>query len=192
MTAPSDVGIWNRALQLLGAERVQSTSDTSRNAVACQVCYEPVRDRLLEQHVWRFAIKQASLPADATAPSWGRARAFTVPSDFIMLAPDFPEDNSLAREYEVQNGKIYTDYDDPLYIRYVAKITNPAEMTPTFRELLAHEMAMAMCEEITQSNTKKSFLQGEVKRAWEAARRANGRLMVAQEPPEDPFISVRV
>lgn len=195
MSAPSVVGIWNRALQLLGASRVQSISDTTKNAIACTTCYEATRDKLYEMHVWRFCIKLAELAADSPEPDWGRANSFTLPTDYMMLAPDYPEDNFLDKDFEIQNGKIFTDQDAPLYIRYVAQITDPVQMTPTFRELLSTEMAVAMCEELTQSNTKKMNLStgpdSPLERAWAAARRANGRQMRSQDPPEDPYITAR-
>lgn len=190
MAAPSIVGIWNRALQLLGAQRVQSTSDTVKNALACRACYEPIRDKLLEMHVWRFALKQASLAADSPAPDWGKAGSFTLPTDFMMLAPDYEEDQ-YDKDWEIQDGKIFTDEGAPLLLRYVSKVTVPSIMTPTFRELLATEMAAAMCEELTQSNTKKVDLSDKVDKAWAAARRANARQMRSVTPPEDPFLTAR-
>lgn len=191
MSAPSVVGIWNRALQLLGAARVQSTSDTTKNAISCNTCYEPIRDRLYESHVWRFSIQIATIAADDPVPDWGKANSFTLPSDFIMLAPDYEEDNALTKDWEVQDGKIFTDNDAPLYVRYVSKVTDPSKMSPLFREYLSHEMAVAMCEELTQSNTKKQLLMNETERVGGLARRANARLTRAQQPPESPWITAR-
>jgi len=191
MAAPSVVSIWNRALQLLGCSFVQAITDTTKNGLACAACYEPIRDRLLEQHIWRFSIKLATLAADSPVPAWGRANSFTVPADFVMLAPDYEEDNSLELDYEVQDGKIFTDDAAPLYIRYVSLVTAPGTMTPSFRELLSHEMALAMCEALTQSNTKRAGLAREVDRMSAIARRANSRLTRPQNPPEDPYIAVR-
>lgn len=191
MAAPSVVAIWNRALQLLGAARVQSTADTSKNAIACNACYEAIRDRLLETHPWRFAIKLASLAADDPSPDWGKANAFTLPSDFIDLAPEYEEDQSLDLDWEMQDGKIFTDNDAPLQIRYIAKVTDPSKMSPLFRELLATEMAVAMCEELTQSNTKRLALVNEVERVGGQARRANARKTRSQEGPESPWVTAR-
>lgn len=194
MAAPSVVGIWNRALQLLGASSVQKTSDTSKNALECNKCYESILETVTAAHPWRHALKISEpLAADSPAPTWGRANSFTLPSDFLNIAPDYPEDNSLETDFEVQDGKIYTDSDAPLYIRYIAKVTDPAKMPAYFRELVAHEMALAMCESLTQSNSKKNSLVGtEVPRAWSTARRANSRQVRPQDPPDDPFLLARL
>lgn len=191
MAAASTVGIWNRALQLLGAERVESITQTSRNANSCRACYEPIRDALLEETVWRFSILQATIAADSPAPDWGKANSFTLPTDYIMLAPDFPEEASLDRDYEVQDGKIFSDFAAPLYIRYVSKVSDPAKMPASFRELVSTKMADAMCEEITQSNQKKVAMERAVEAAYKVARRANARQSLSQEPPTSSWISVR-
>lgn len=191
MAAASTVGIWNRALQLLGAERVESVDQTTRNANSCRACYESIRDALLEETVWRFSILQATIAADSPAPDWGKANSFTLPTDYIMLAPDFPEEASLDRDYEVQDGKIFSDFSAPLYIRYVSKVTDPTKMPASFRELVSTKMADAMCEEITQSNQKKVAMERAVEAAYKVARRANARQSLSQEPPTSSWISVR-
>jgi hypothetical protein len=191
-TTPSVVAVWNRALQLLGASSVQSTEDSSKNAVSCRKCYEPIRDKLLEQHIWRWAIKLAVLAADADPPDFGKSRSFTLPDDFIQLAPDYEEDNFVNfRDFEFQNGRVYTNDAAPLRIRYVYRVENVARMSPSFRELLAYEMALAMCEELTQSNLKKARLVEDCKREWSNARRANSRMTRSQVPPEDTYITAR-
>ncbi len=190
--APSTLSIWNRALQLLGASRVNSLTDTSKNAVSCATCYDVVRDSVLEQHPWKFAIKLATLAADSPIPTFGRANSFTLPTDYICLAPDYEEDNTLATDYEVQNGKIYSNDSAPLYIRYVSRIENPILMPATFRELVSTEMAAAMCEELTQSNVKKRFIADELPKVWASARRFNARQGKAQFPPDGDWISKRV
>ncbi len=194
MAAPSVVAIWNRALQLLGANSVQNISDTNKNALECAKCYDPIRQSVISSHPWRFALKISEpLAADSPAPGWGRANSFTLPTDYLMAAPDYPEDNDLETDYEVQEGKIYTDADAPLYIRYIADVTDPAKMPAFFRELLAHEMALAMCEALTQSNSKKvSLANTEVPRAWSMARRANSRQVRPQDPPDDPYLMARL
>lgn len=192
MAAPSVVGIWNRALQLCGCSRVQDTNDTSKNGLACVTCYEAVRDRCLEGHPWRFAMKLASLAADSPAPTFGRTNSFTVPADFISLIPDYEEDNSELKDWEMQDGRIFTDDDAPLLVRYVSRVTDVARMIPTFRELVATEMAFAMCEALTQSNPKKDRLEKELVRVWAAARRANSRQGRSQMPPDDPWLRARL
>lgn len=188
----SKIEIWNRSLQKLGAKRVQDVNDDSPNARSLRVAYEPVKLRLLRSHRWNFSIKRINLPADATAPIFGRANAFQLPSDWVKMANDYPEQNFNDKDWVVEGTKIYTNEQAPLPIRYVSNVDDPNQMDASFRELLSTELAYELCEEITQSNTKKSDLRMDKKEIISEARKANAFDKVAQEFPEDTFITVRV
>lgn len=60
---PEDVG--NRALQHLGAERLTTLQDDSKNAAAVEFCYAKLRKAELRRNVWRFAVREVALrPVD--------------------------------------------------------------------------------------------------------------------------------
>ncbi|HMX98855.1 MAG TPA: hypothetical protein PK473_03025 [Nitrosomonas sp.] len=187
----SETGICNRALQKLGAKRITSLTQDTANARACNVAYVPVRDSELRAHPWNFSIKRATLAADSAAPSWGRARSFQIPSDFIRLLPPYPEDNLNNLDWQIEGQKIMTDDTDPLYIRYVSRITDPNEMDALFQEALSTRLALELCEEITQSNTKKAALEEEYKRIIREARKLNAFENPSSQPPDDEWITVR-
>lgn len=187
----SEVEICNRALQKLGAKRIISLSDDSVNARACNVAYVPVRDALLEDHFWRFAIERAELAADAMTPAWGRANSFQLPSDYICLAPSYPEDNFNSKDWVIEGLKILTDDTAPIYIRYVKRVTDPNAMTSLFREMLSTELAFELCEELTQSNTKKAQLEKDKIVLMRRAKRSNAFQQTSAVPPEDTWITVR-
>lgn len=188
----SEVSISNRALQKLGASRITSLDDATTNARACNACYAELRDAELRRHTWNFSIQRAELAADGTAPSWGRANAFELPSDFLRLLSPYPEDNLSNLDWQIEGRKIYTDDAAPLYIRYVARITDPTLMDALFRELLATRMAYEMCEEITQSNTKKDLLYRDMRDIVAEAKRVNAMENVSAEPPVDTWITARL
>lgn len=187
----SEVEICNRALQKLGAKRITALTEDSVNARACNAAYATLRDALLRAHPWVFAIDRAELAADSTAPDWGRANAFQLPSDFIRLLRPYPEDNSLDLDWQIEGQKIYSDDSDPIYIRYIKRVTDPNLMDPLFREALSTKIAFEVCEEITQSNEKKSQLREDLKTAIAEARKANAFEQVSADPPEDTWITAR-
>ncbi len=187
----SEVEICNRALQKLGAKRITSLTQDSPNARACNLAYEVVRDRALESHPWNFAIARAELAAAGSAPAWGRANSFLLPADFLCLRPDYPEDQTLAKDWIIEAGSIYSDDSDPIYIRYTYRVTDPVQMPTLFREYLSTLLALELCEELTQSNTKKESLKTDVKMALADARRSNAFQNVSAIPPEDPWITCR-
>lgn len=179
----SEVSIANRALQKLGAKRITSLTDDSVNARACNACYETLRDAELRKHTWSFAVSRAALAADGTAPDWGRDNSYELPADFIKLLPDYPEDVTNDKDWQIEGRKIYTDDTAPLYIRYIARVTDPNLMDVLFREVLACRMALEMCEELTQSNTKKESIRADMKEIMIEARRNNAFENISSEPP---------
>lgn len=187
----SQVEICNRALQALGARRITSITEDSVNARACNVVYEPCKLALLRAHRWRFAIARAELAAASVAPAWGRANSFPLPSDFVKMVPDYPEDNSNSKDWEIEGLSILSDDSDPIYIRYIYNVTDPNIMDPLFREAFSSAMAMELCEELTQSNTKLAAIKDIYKDKIREARRANAFESIAAKPPEDDWITVR-
>ncbi len=187
----SEVQICNRALQKLGAKRITSLTEDSTNARACNVAYESVRDALLRSYVWSCATKRAELAADSEAPDWGRANAFQLPSDYIRLADPYPEDNHNNHDWVIEGKKIYTDDSAPIYVRYVYRVTDPNEMDALFQEALSAKLAYEICEEITQSNSKKESLGGDFDKSIKEAKRVGAIEKVASQPPEDSWVTVR-
>jgi hypothetical protein len=187
----SVVQICNRALQKLGSKRITDIEEDSVEARSCNVLYEDLRDAELRAHPWNFAIARSEIAADSETPDWGRANSFTLPADFLFLLEDYPEDNSLIKDWQIEGRKILTDDDAPIQIRYIKIVTDPNEMDPLFREALATKMAIELCEELTQSNTKKEGLKDDYKEIISQARKRNAIENVAAEPPTDIWLTAR-
>lgn len=179
--ATGDTEICNRALQKIGAKRITSINEESVNARACKAVYDSRRKALLRAHRWSFAIKRASLAADATAPEWGRANAFTLPADYLKLIPTYPEYHDLNSDWVIEGRKIVTSDSAPLYVRYIADVTDTSQMDPLFKETLAADIAYEIAEEITQSATKKEQAKEDKKDSIKEAKKANA----IEVPPAD-------
>lgn len=186
------IDIYNRALQEIGGKRIAAITDDSVGARACAACADPVRLALLRDYTWSFSIKRAQLAANATAPAFGPANAYPLPSDFVRLAPPDASDNLNSLDWQIEGNEIVTDDDPPLNIRYVADVTDPNRMDAIFREAYALSMADAMCEQITQSNQKKAAIEAKMDKVIERARRAGAIEKPVQVPPEDIWMTARV
>lgn len=187
----SVVEICNRALQKVGSKRITSLTQDSAAARACNVAYDPVRLALLRSHRWNFSILRATLAASSTTPDWGRANEFPLPSDFLYLAPDYPEDNVNSKDWQIEGRSILTNDGDPLYLRYVADIEDPNTMDPLFREALSANLALEICEELTQSNTKQDALQKGFDKIIARAKHANAIENQPTDAYEDTWLSER-
>jgi hypothetical protein len=191
----SEVEIANRALSRVGATRITSLTENSVNARAVNAVYAPLRDAELRAHRWSFAIKRAQLAADATAPAFGPAYAYPLPSDFLKLLPPDPNQHLNDMDWRIEHHEgascVMTDYAAPLNIRYIHRVTDPNKMDPLFREALAMRMARELCEPLTQSNTKIQLIDVDYRTAIAEARKANAFERPSDEPPEDSWLTVR-
>lgn len=173
----SEVEICNRALQRLGAGRIVALDGANKESRECNTAYAPLRDFLLRSHPWSFAIQRAALAADVDAPIGDDApdAQYTWPTDALRIL--LPKSASL--DWIIEGRKILTSDTAPLYIRYVARITDPNTMDPMFREALACLIGFEICESITQSNTKKAGLRDDLRDIIAEARRTNA----IEKPP---------
>jgi hypothetical protein len=197
------VDLCNRALQKLGARTIASLSEQSRNAIACNVAYGAVLAAELEEHYWSFAIKRAVLAASATAPLFGKALQFPLPSDFLKRMP--PDPDFIAPltqspvtsvtftddDFVIEGGMLLSNLPAPYYLRYVALVTTVDAMPPLFRETVSTRLASELCEEITQSNSKKADLQAQYKDIVARAKKSNAIQKAPAVPSTDSFLSSR-
>ena len=127
-----------------------------------QTRFEGIRDRLLAETRWNFAVKLAffaktdstdDLPIGTTF-----AYSYTIPEDSIrVLGANDP--NSPLQNYGISTNVVWkvigdtlwsdtrhTDDDDDegLYVWYVARITDVSKWDPLFTELVMAELALAL------------------------------------------------
>ncbi len=154
--------------------------------------YDSIFVAELESHIWNFAIKRASLAADATAPIFGKPRSFPLPGDFLYLAPqETTLGNPDKHDYQIEGTSIYSAEDPPLPIRYVSSNITESSFSGTFAESLAAALAMACCEELTNSNTKLGNLSALYDASIKRARRRNDIQNAPVKAPTCSFITVR-
>jgi len=187
----SKTEIANRALQRLGAKRITSLNDDSRNARAVNAAFEPCKLAELRKHTWSCASKRVQLAASSTPPAFGYQNSFPLPSDFIRLLSADPGYLLNGEDFQIEGRNLLTDESDPRDTRYVYDVTDPNEMDVLLREVISCRIALEICEEITQSNTKKQSIQQDYDDLIAEARRANAIEKPASKPPEDTWVTVR-
>jgi hypothetical protein len=170
----SQTGICNRALEKLGEQPIVSINDGTKQAQALKRVYQDTLSALLVEHPWHFAKKRAALPASATAPVFGFAYAYPVPTDFLRLlaikdGPDFSLEADAAG-----SQAILCDAAAPLSILYLYAVSDPGRLPPHFVEAFSSKLAFDICEDVTQSNTKKDILAQLFTADLAKAKRVNG------------------
>lgn len=183
----SVTSICNRALQHLGAARILDITDDTRNGRACNACYDAVRRAELRKNYWRFSILRVTLAPLAVVPAFDFKYAFQLPPDYLRIIK--PRDSFL--DWQLENGKILTNQSAVLNLRYVADVIDPTLMDAMFAEGTSLKMGHAMCEEITQSASKKAVITQDYKDLIKEARMVNAFETIPTEPQEDSWLIAR-
>lgn len=183
----SVVDVCNKALDKLGSNPITSLADGTKAAGLCLRNWPLVRDQVLRDHPWNFAVKRANLAPADPAPSWGFESRFPFPSNLLRL---MEVRDLTTNEYQVEGKSILAD-GDVVYIRYVARVEDPNEFDALFVDAVATRLAFELCEVITQSNTKKDALGKEYIENLARAKSADGQENPPQQFEEDEWIAVR-
>lgn len=137
----SEVSIVNRALRLLKVKPIASLSEQTEAGRWASDTYADARDALLQEYPWNFAIKRDGFSASTSAPAWGYDYLYLLPSDCLRVLNIEGEPDGATDAWKVEGGYIATDAIAPLYIRYIARITNTGLFPPAFVEALAARLA---------------------------------------------------
>ena len=151
--AVSEVAICNSALAKLGADRIVSLNENSKQAQLCKEQYDKVRDELLRGHLWNFATVRVELTPLPTAPAWGYENAFQLPVDCVRLVAIEEPDDTWSKE-----GTTVLYDGDTLNVTYISNAVTVSKFDATFAEALATRLAYDISYSIVQSVTLKQEL----------------------------------
>tara|TARA_R110002020_G_scaffold61731_8_gene165810 strand:+ start:446 stop:1033 length:588 start_codon:yes stop_codon:yes gene_type:complete len=159
--ATSKVQIANLALVHVGGSAIISLTDDTNEARAVNQVYDLVRDAVLSDHPWNFAIKRVIPSVDAGTPVYDFAYRFDLPTDYLRLVGI--EDNP---DYKISGQFIECD-SNPIKIKYVGENDTPTEYDAMFVMAFALRLASTIAERLTQS----SVLSKELMEAYQFAIR---------------------
>ncbi|GEM_PF-160518 len=169
--AVTEVSISSNALLKLGAAPITSLNDLSDRAIKCKRFYPVVRDAVLRDHTWNFAISRATLVKLGTAPDWGYANAFALPADFIRLA-----DHDAGKHIKVKvEGQTAVTNASSLKVRYVRRETDTSKFDPAFVDMLTTRLAYELCNGVTNKVGLMSQLEKEYDYKLSLAKGVDGQ-----------------
>jgi len=154
----NQVGICNMALGWLGATAITSLTDVSTNAELCSANWDAAMDAVLEAKEWTWAVKRDSLTVAGGAPAWGYSRRYQLPSDVVRVlqAGDGQLESNI--EWVREGAYLLTDYEGPLQIRYVSRITDPTIWSAGFVVAMALRLAAHMSIALTENRSREGDL----------------------------------
>lgn len=179
--------ICNRALTKVGHKRVIKIEDQS----ACEHAYPFVRDAVLREHPWNCTMTRVTLASLSVAPDWDYDYAYPIPADCIKVVEVNTEYPWVIERHEGQQC-ILTDAGTALEIRYQMKLEDSAQYDALLFEVVAAALAVEICEELTQSNTKKAALERSYNSLLKQAKRNDAQEGSYSRFREDSWVTVRL
>lgn len=205
----SQIVICNRALSKLGEQRITSLSDDVKAARAVSAAFDSVRDDELRANGWAFAMKRDQLAAEVVPPAFGFSYRYQLPTDCVRpwrigewwwAGPDLSDyRNAEAAPYSIEAGFILTSEGQAasgtaaaLNLIYLYRVTDTNQWDANFVEAFACRLAMEVCDELTQSDTKADKVEGQYDKAIARAHRVNAIQMPPQYIADDSWVTARM
>lgn len=168
----SAVSTCNIGLLALGEDPITSFSDNNKRAILCSARYDQTRRSILRASPWNCAMKQASLPASATAPLFTYSNFYPLPVDFLRLN-SLPENDQAV--YEVMNllgtgAGIATDEGAPLDVLYNFDLIDPTQFDPLLVETIGYAVGAVLAIPLGRDKALKQLMESE----------RDGRLSIAR------------
>lgn len=189
----STVDICNKALGWLGSDRITSLDDPSVGAKLCKDNYAGLRDAVLEESDWSFAIKRVVLAPSAILPTFGYGNKMLLPADCLRVitcsdSANLDDENDL--QWETEDGHVMCDVNI-LYVKYVSSVTDESKFSPTFVEALASRIAADLAIPLSKSRELMSDMWALYGRKVKASSSSNGMQGKNKRIKSDSFIKCR-
>lgn len=197
----SETEVINVGLSKLGTNRCTSRLDTGKGPEEMNARYDSIRDAELRRNRWRFSLKRTELTALSSVPIGTQyTLEYQLPSDCLQLiqvnefycASLTDYRGSDEAPFSLEGRKILTCFPAPLFIRYVARITDATQFDACFVESLGARLAYETCEAITGSSSKKQDMMADYKQAIDEAKMANAIETPAQAIADDSWVTARI
>lgn len=193
----------------LGAEPIVALTDANKRAKLCNAHYTTMKQKLLYEHPWKFAIKRIELEAESDAPVFGFSHKFSLPFDYLRAiyevngrfgVDEIPADWQREGSYLLTNSPDNDDQGTPtdssddvsvIKMRYIADVEEEL-FSPSFAEALSMHLAYELAYALVQSAAYRDQLKNDMRQALQEARSFNAQEGVAQRVTDEEFLNVRL
>lgn len=182
--ATNSLEVVNDGLVRLGVPPLASLSDRSAQALAADSIYRTIRESLLAEHPWSFALRETALPKLALEPEELRSTefeyAYQLPfANLRILGLISTETYRLAGDQLYTNDKIAR----LVYVRNVDEQRWPAY----FAKLVSYSFASAVAISLTEQTSR-----AELMAALAAEQRRTARSVDSAQTPPYVFNLMRI
>jgi len=169
----TEVQICNMALGRIKAQPISDLiTDKTKSATTCRIFYEPLRDALLREHPWAFAIARQAL-ASLVVDNY-------TTHEFVYQLPTSPRCLRIINVMTAAYVPTYFPYDregDRLYtsepsasLYYIGQITDPNQFDAIFVDAFAWRLASELAGPLTGDASAEPWAKYEriIAKAWGA------------------------
>lgn len=176
--ADSEVQIVNSALVKIGENTIVDLDEDTEPARAAKRQYPILRDRLIRNYRWNFAMKRATLALASDAPAFGFTYKFRLPTDYIRIVGIYDERERVENytssrvPWKVEEGFLLSN-ELVTQVFYLAKIENVSEFDPLFSEALALKLAVDLAYKLSTGPDRVEDLEALFQAAIREAKQAD-------------------
>lgn len=176
----------------LGAEPITSLDDNNKRAKLCKAHYDSMKEKMLYEHPWKFAIVRETLTAEVDAPEFGFDTKFELPYGYLRAIFEVNGEYTDETPHTWQReGEFLLANDSEIKMRYIANV-GEEKFSPSFTDALALHMAHELSYALVQSASYRDQLKKDRDDSLRTARSYNAQEGVAQRVTDDSFIYTRL
>lgn len=138
----SKVELCNIALLKLGKSTITALSDNTEEGRRCSLLFDEMRNEVLMEGAWSFAIKRAELGLLSETPEYGFDYKHQLPTDCLRVI-EINEDVPGTYDYRIEGREILSDLNS-IKIRYLSDEEDTATWDPAFKRAFILRMAAEM------------------------------------------------
>jgi hypothetical protein len=173
----SETDFLNNALGMAGTRRISSIDENTVEAGWCRTYYPSLRRATQRMANWKFNGARLQLTLDSTAPAFGMAYSFSLPSTLlklrvyngIQLNIAFVDDPTLWQfqggSWRIEGRRLYAN-DAAVFIEYNQDVSNPDLWDALYYEMLAAWLASKLSLAISKDTSLAKSLLEQAMGTW--------------------------
>jgi len=191
--AVTKIDITNRALVLVGSNKIASFTDSSTEANVADELYEEYVESILTRSRWDFATEQQQLSLLTDAPTGRYEYAYQMPTSPAVIQIHTVTVNDFPIQYERYGNKIFVNGYGSNSVLVMDYIFRPDESTfpPYFRHALIYKLASAFAGSIARDAALVSQFDTLAERQILIARNTESQESTSNRLNTDKFLTNR-
>lgn len=152
--AQSKTHIVNMALAMIGEPAITDFTEDTESASLATLWYDSLRDSVLVEFPWNFAIGREQATAQATAPAWEFDLAYPLDPDCLRVVQVHGDRDLPWRVERVAGASVLvTNIASPISYRFIKRVEEVEDYSPLFVQALAARIGMDFAEPLGKSQT---------------------------------------